>query len=306
RLAAPTTARGFRATPVFGTLGAAAAVASLLKLDAEGAADAIAIASSFSGGLNQMWIDGTSEYRLELGMAARNGLLAAELAAAGFHGAAHWYEGDAGFARAFAGVEGDAGAWELGERWRILDVTYKPYPVCAITQSPVQVAIDLAVEHDLAPADIRSVRCFLNPADRSYPGTVNPGPFGDVGATLMSAEYCVAMALKHRTATLAGLHEFVDPVIAALGAAPEVVGAARLPNRGARGAITTSAGAVHAGSLVPSAETYGWNWDGILANIVRMEPELAVSREQLDRLEEAVCALVDLPDVHPLLQGTVA
>ena len=35
RLAAPSTARGFRSTPVFGTLGAAAAVASLLGLDAE-------------------------------------------------------------------------------------------------------------------------------------------------------------------------------------------------------------------------------------------------------------------------------
>ena len=39
-------------------------------------ADAIAIASSFSGGLNQTWIDGTSEYRLQLGMAARNGIAA--------------------------------------------------------------------------------------------------------------------------------------------------------------------------------------------------------------------------------------
>ena len=104
-----------------------------------GAADAIAIASSFSGGLNQTWIDGSSEYRIQLGMAARNGITAATLAAGGMHGAARWYEGDAGFARAFAdGSAADAeGAWELGERWRLLTVTYKPFPVCAITQSPV-------------------------------------------------------------------------------------------------------------------------------------------------------------------------
>ena len=37
RLAPAVTARGFRATPVFGTLGAAAAAASLLGLDAAGA-----------------------------------------------------------------------------------------------------------------------------------------------------------------------------------------------------------------------------------------------------------------------------
>ena len=74
RLAAATTARGFRATPVFGTLGAAAAAASILGLDEAQTTNAIAIAASFSGGLNQTWLDGTSEYRLQLGMAARNGI----------------------------------------------------------------------------------------------------------------------------------------------------------------------------------------------------------------------------------------
>jgi 2-methylcitrate dehydratase PrpD len=307
RLAAESTARGFRATPVFGTLGAAAASASLLGLDADATADAIAIASSFSSGLNQMWIDGTSEYRLELGMAARNGIVAAQLAASGFHGAAHWYEGDAGFARAFAGVEDAAGGeWELGERWRLLDVTYKPYPVCAITQSPVQVAIDLATEHDLAPEQISAVRCFLNPADRSYPGTVNDGPFNDVGASLMSAQFCVAMALKHRGATLAGLHEFEDPAILRLVGVTEILADEGLPNLGARVEVTTSAGATHAGELVPDASTYGWDWDGVVANIARMEPEFAVGRPGLDALIADVARLTELDGVGPLLRGTVA
>src|SRR4051812_32491901 len=306
RLAAPSTARGFRATPVFGTLGAAAAGASLLGLDAEATADAIAIASSFSSGLNQMWIDGTSEYRLELGMAARNGIVAAQLAAAGFHGAAQWYEGEAGFARAFAGDENAAeGPWELGERWRLLDVTYKPYPVCAITQSPVQIAIDPAREHDLEPGAISAVRCYLNPADRTYPGTVNDGPFNDVGASLMSAQFCVAMALKHRGATLAALHEFDDPVVLRLVGMTEVLGDERLPNLGARVEVTAQ-GETLAGELVPTAETYGWDWDGVCANLARMEPEIAVGRSGLDRLEQAVALIEELDSVEPLVRGTVA
>lgn len=307
RLAAPVTGRGFRATPVFGTLGAAAGVASLLGLDAEGCADAIAIASSFSGGLNQTWIDGTSEYRLELGMAARNGIAAAELAQAGFHGASHWYEGDAGFARAFAGVEDDGTQpWELGERWRVLDVTYKPFPVCAITQSPVRVAIDLAVEHDLDPSEIRAIRCSLNPADRTYPGTVNAGPFADVGATLMSAQYCVAMALKDRTATLAGLRGFEDDVILRLVELTEVLADPALPNLAGRVEVTLASGRTLAGELIPDASTYGWTWDGVLTNVVRMEPELAVDRAALDALEDAVCEVLELRNVERLVRGTVA
>jgi 2-methylcitrate dehydratase PrpD len=254
-----------------------------------------------------MWIDGTSEYRLELGMAARNGIVAAQLAASGFHGAAHWYEGDAGFARAFAGDDADAGGpWELGERWRLLDVTYKPYPVCAITQSPVQVAIDLAREHDLEPGSISAVRCYLNPADRSYPGTVNDGPFNDVGASLMSAQFCVAMAFKHRGATLAGLHEFEDPVVLRLVGLTEVLPDDRLPNLGARVEVTTARGETLAGELVPTAETYGWDWDGVRANLARMEPEIAVDRAGLDRLEQAVASIEELDSVEPLVRGTVA
>jgi 2-methylcitrate dehydratase PrpD len=306
RLAAATTARGFRASPVFGTLGAAAAGASLRGLDAEGAANAIAIASSFSGGLNQTWIDGSSEYRFELGMAARNGVLASQLAEAGSRGAEHWYEGDAGFARAFADDDGAVDDWELGARWRSLDVTYKPYPVCAITQSPVQVAIDLARMHDLAPDDVAAVRCYLNPADRSYPGTVNAGPFNDIGASLMSAQFCVAMAIKHRAATLAGLRELDDPVVLRLASATDVLGAEDLPSLAGRVEIETADGATLAGELVPTDETYGWNWDGVLRNVARMEPEMAVDREALDELAQAVRALSELDSVAPLVAPTIA
>jgi 2-methylcitrate dehydratase PrpD len=305
RLAAATTARGFRASPVFGTLGAAAAGASLRGLDAEGAANAIAIASSFSGGLNQTWIDGSSEYRFELGMAARNGVLASQLAEAGFRGAGHWYEGDAGFARAFADDDGAVEDWELGVRWRSLDVTYKPYPVCAITQSPVQVAIDLARMHDLAPDDVAAIRCYLNPADRSYPGTVNAGPFNDIGASLMSAQFCVAMAIKHRAATLAGLRELDDPVVLRLAGATDVIGADDLPSLAGRVEIQTTDGATLAGEIVPTDETYGWNWDGVLRNVARMEPEMAVDRDALDELAQVVRALSDLDSVAPLVAPTI-
>jgi 2-methylcitrate dehydratase PrpD len=310
RLAPPSTARGFRSTPVFGTLGAAAGAASILGLDAAATADAIAIASSFSGGLNQTWIDGTSEYKLELGMAARNGIVAAELAASGLHGAAHWYEGAAGFVRAFAGAEADpdplAADWELGERWRLLDVTYKPFPVCAITQSTVQVAIELVTEHDITPDQIAHVDCVLNSADRTYPGTVNAGPFNDVAATLMSAQYCVAMALATRSATLAGLREFDDPTLMRLVAETNVLGDDRIPNLGARLELTLTDGRKLSGELMPDDSTYGWDWDGVVANIVRMEPEIAISRQALDQLQDEVSRLTELADIRRLVSLTVA
>ena len=92
-------------------------------------ANAIAIASSFSGGLNQTWIDGTQ--RVALG--ARHGrpqrhrrraprrrrLLGARALVRGRRRLRPRVRGP--------GARRD-GDWELGERWRILDVIYKPYP----------------------------------------------------------------------------------------------------------------------------------------------------------------------------------
>jgi 2-methylcitrate dehydratase PrpD len=309
RFADETTARGFRASMLYGTLGAAAAGARVLDLDEDGTTHAIAIAASFAGGLSQTWIEGTSEWRWELGMAARNGVVAARLAASGAHGAAQWLEGAAGFARAFAG-DASAGAlsesWQLGERWRILDVIYKPYPVCNINQSPVELAVDLVNEHDVTADDIAAVRCYLNPSDRSYPGTLNQGPFTDVGATLMSAPFCVAMALKDRTATLAGLGEFDDEVARRLVERIEVLPDDALPPLGARLEITRHDGTTLSKELVPCAAHYGWEWEGVRRNVRQLGPEMADGGAGLDALEQAIRAIGELPSVGALAQATVA
>ena len=78
-----TTPGGFRASTLYGAVAAAAAVSKLLALDAVQTAAAIANAASFSGGLLQSFADGTDEWRYQVGMVGRTGLVAAELARAG-------------------------------------------------------------------------------------------------------------------------------------------------------------------------------------------------------------------------------
>lgn len=300
------TPRGFRASMVYGTLGSAAACASLLGLDETGIANAIAISASFSGGLSQTWIEGTSEWRWELGMAARNGLWAARLAANGAAGARDWLEGPAGLAHAFAGVDSIAEEnWTMGERWRILDVIYKPFPVCNITQSPVQAAIDLVAEADVEADEVESIRCLLNPVDRAYPGTLNWGPFEDVGASLMSAPFCVAMAIKDRDATLAGLHRTDDPVVRELVARTEVIADERLPPLGSRIELTTTTGDRHVRELIPDDTTYGWDWDGVLGNSRRMRDEMEISESAFEQMAATIRDLPDLESVEPLLRVSV-
>jgi 2-methylcitrate dehydratase PrpD len=74
--------RGWHCTSSIGTLGAAAAVARLLKLDVPATAHALGIAASLACGLKENI--GSMVKPLHAGMAARNGLTAARLAHAGF------------------------------------------------------------------------------------------------------------------------------------------------------------------------------------------------------------------------------
>jgi 2-methylcitrate dehydratase PrpD len=301
--------RGFRATMLFGTLGAAAAAGSVLGLDGERIGDAIALATSFTGGLNQTWLDGSSEWMYHAGVAARNGVVAARLALAGERGAARALEGRAGFARAFAGRETwvPPRNWELGTRWRIAEVIYKPYPVCNITQNPVAVTSRLAERSNLSPGEVRSARLYLNPADRVFPGTSNWGPFDGVGATLMSAPYCVAMALKHRKASLAALREWDDPVLQDLVRRVEVLPDDGLPELGARVEVETVDGRLLADEITSDAdETFSGSWDEVVAATRSLAPEMPCGGRGLDRLRRTIERVEEIASVRELADATIA
>src|SRR5205814_8303104 len=73
--------RGWHCTSTLGTIGAAAAASRLLGLDVDRTGHALAIAASEASGLKENF--GTMVKPLHAGLAARNGVLAAQLARAG-------------------------------------------------------------------------------------------------------------------------------------------------------------------------------------------------------------------------------
>jgi 2-methylcitrate dehydratase PrpD len=93
--------RGFHSTPVWGSLGATVACASLLKLDAEKLKAALGVAASAAGGIHRQ--QGSMVKPFHAGNAARNGAEAALLAAAGFTADAAILEAPRGFCDTFFG-----------------------------------------------------------------------------------------------------------------------------------------------------------------------------------------------------------
>ena len=227
--AGATTPNGFRSTTTYGVVAAAASVSRLLGLDAATTATALANAVSFTGGVLQSFSDGTDEWRYQPGIAARNGLAAAELARAGAFAAPNAFEGKTGFARAFARTECDVEALlgSLGSDWSIHRVTFKPFPVCAFNQTPVTAALEL--RKMLAGTPVRSVAVRMNPYECGYAGMDAVGPFNSISGTLMSIPFCIALTLVHGVPDMARMTTYDDAAVNGLVARVKLVPDATVP-----------------------------------------------------------------------------
>jgi 2-methylcitrate dehydratase PrpD len=194
--------RGFRGTSLYGVFAAAAGAARVLRLDASACAAALSIASQFCGGTMQCWAEGTPEWLMQVGMASRAGVAAALLAQGGMTGARLALEGPNGFYRAFAGTVPDW-RWSGEAIGEICNVTFKPFPGCAINQLPVKTLLDCKNREGFDAADVERMTLALHPAYARYPGIDRHGPFDSVASAIMSAPFMLQCALEKGTLTLA-------------------------------------------------------------------------------------------------------
>jgi 2-methylcitrate dehydratase PrpD len=151
--------RGFHNTALAGVFGSAAAVASLLQLDAQCCGHAFGLAGSFAGGIREYLDEGAEVKRIHPGKAARDGLLCAELARRGITGPTKILEGRYGFFHTHAGGEVK---WPrllegLGQRFEISDVYFKPYPCCRHYHAVIDGICALREEHRFNAADVLHV-----------------------------------------------------------------------------------------------------------------------------------------------------
>ncbi len=149
---------GLHATSIVGTLGAAAAAATLLGLSDERIAHAIAIAASMGAGLIEANRTGGSVKRIHCGWAAHAGITAAAMARHGLTGPPTVLEGRFGFFRAYSEGRFDRGAIldGLGERWELPRIFYKPYPTNHFTHAGIDAALALRAR-GVDPAEIESI-----------------------------------------------------------------------------------------------------------------------------------------------------
>jgi 2-methylcitrate dehydratase PrpD len=201
---------GWHYTSACGVFGAAAAAGRLMGLDDEAMADALGIALAQASGTLQSEDDGSWTKRLQPGVAAAAGVLAAQLAARGFRGPHEALEGRFGFYRVFfREVDPTPVLQGLGRRFAVERTSLKPFPTCRFTHAPAAALQDILRLHRVAPGDIDQIEVRVTGAafaEVCEPLETKRRPRSRVHAQF-SLPYALACIAHHGTVALADLVE---------------------------------------------------------------------------------------------------
>jgi 2-methylcitrate dehydratase PrpD len=182
--------RVFHTTGTVGTLAAAAAVAKLYGLDAEGINQALGSAGTQAAGLWEFLRDAADSKQLHTAKAAADGLQSAWLARAGFTGARQILEGAQGMA---AGMSSDANPAALtdglGTRWATAETSFKFFASCRHTHPAADALKALMLREGLHAEQIASVTAHVHQGAIDVLGpVVNP-------ATIHQAKFSMGTVL---------------------------------------------------------------------------------------------------------------
>ena len=209
-------ARHFHPTAIAGGFGAVAAAGKLQRLTEAQLVHAFGIVGSQAAGIIEYLADGSWPKRLHPGWVSHAGVIATQLARAGFTGPASVLEGEHGLYAAFAGghdaqrLEGLLAA--LGTTWELDELTLKPYPCGSIAQPYMDCAARLRERDGIKADAVTAIRC------RTSAGPV-PRLWEPLAAKHAPPNgYAAKFSLPYLLATIfvrghAGLAEFTDAAV---------------------------------------------------------------------------------------------
>jgi len=212
---------GWYMTGLSGAIGAAAAVGRLLNLTHTQMVSALGLAASQAGGLRAA--HGSMAITFVPGLAARDGVVAAHLAATDYACSAIAIDGRNGLLQVLTGGH-DASLIRagLGERFESLNNAFKPYPCGIVVHPAIDACLHLQRTHKLAHQDIEKITLRVHPDAltlcwRKLPETVLDAQvslYHWVGASLVYGSAGIAQGT---------LSSVMDPAVRRLQECVEVV-----------------------------------------------------------------------------------
>lgn len=210
--------RGFHSTGTIGAFGAFAASGRLLGLGELELRHALGIVASLTSGIRVNF--GTMTKPLHAGMAASNGVTASMLAMRGFTADENALDGRWGFMEILGhGSDPELMVGKMGNPYALVHpgATFKMYPCGCLGQPSMDAMLEIVLEEDLKPEDVREIRL------RAGPNILEPLRYSEPVTGLQakfSLNFALASILLRRRA---GLREYTTEFVSR----PEVVDAMR-------------------------------------------------------------------------------
>jgi len=286
---------GWHATATLGRLGAAAACARLLGLDAKGVDRAVGLAAAQLAGIHESF--GNMGKPFQVGRAAADGLLSALLAARGVTGPSGILD-HAGWVRRLSPDWAPARLADgLGQEWAVNEVFFKRFPCCFATHAALTALLDLAPRPDAAAieaVDLEVCRTTLLVADQRQPDTGLGGKF--------SITYCAASALLrgHVREEQFTAEAVRDPAARALASRVRLFPQADLDESRAKAVVRLRDGSVREqiGDLRRGRDPEQLRGELGMKFVSLVEPRLGKAEAQ--RLREALGRVDDIEDLTEL------
>ncbi|MFC1863988.1 MmgE/PrpD family protein, partial [Thermodesulfobacteriota bacterium] len=188
--------------------GTTAIACKLLGLDELQIMNAFGIIIDQLGGSSLGIEDGVHTYKLNQGLASRDGIVAAALAAKGWTGPMEPFQGKLGYFSLFCkDYDLEILTRDLGEVF-YADCIFKPYPCCRGLHPAINCALDLVHKYDFKPADIDEVTLNVTAAHSNGP-LMHPFSIGvfPQGKALFNLRYITASVILRRSIMLEHLTE---------------------------------------------------------------------------------------------------
>ena len=188
---------GFDPTGICVPFGAAAVACRLLGLGREQTWNALGIVFNRCGGTFQSNIDGTLSVRANQGWVALDAVTSARVAQIGFTGPRNFIDGIYGYLHLYGKglITAEDIVNGLGEEDRLLQMVFKKYPSCGMTQALTDVTLSMLRDRGLEPADITSVKLTLPPYGHKLVGNAFRIGHNPTVDAQFSAQYCIANVL---------------------------------------------------------------------------------------------------------------
>jgi 2-methylcitrate dehydratase PrpD len=206
---------------LYGYMTAAAVSGKILGFNENKMINALGLAYQMTSGNQQAVIDGALAKRMAVGFAASGGIMAALMAEKGITGAKNIIEGDYGLFNVYhrGAYDREALLSDLGQDFKLKDLTIKPYPSCRLTHPFIDAALALVKEHDIKADQVTGVTIFGGEAgySLSVPLEVKCSPRTIVDSQF-SVPWGVATAIVKRRFAIADISEkaIVDPGVLAM------------------------------------------------------------------------------------------